>query len=252
MNELLSIDVGLLSVTLAALITALATGLGALPFAFTRTFSGPLLGVFSALAGGLMLAASHSLVSAGERRDPLLVLLGMGIGVMLILLAERWIARQGSPDVSQLRGANARKALLIIGVMTAHSFAEGIGVGVSYGGGAELGLLLTLAIAIHNIPEGLAISLILVPRGMGVWKAAGWSVFSSLPQPLMAIPAFLFVTTFEPFLPVGMGIAAGAMIWLVLAEMVPDSLKEIPARWTATAFVAAFMAMFTLQLVLEH
>ncbi|MFB6249459.1 MAG: ZIP family metal transporter, partial [Salinibacter sp.] len=54
---------------------------------------------------------------------------------------------------------------------------------------------------------------------------AGWSIFTSLPQPLMALPAFLFVLVFEPFLPIGLGLAAGAMIWMVFAELVPDALE---------------------------
>jgi zinc transporter ZupT len=62
-------------------------------------------------------------------------------------------------------GLDARKGLLIVGVMTTHSFTEGVGFGVSFGSGTDLGLFITLAIAVHNIPKGLAISLVLVPRG---------------------------------------------------------------------------------------
>ena len=86
--------------------------------------------------------------------------------------------------MGSLRGEDARKALLIVGVMTVHSAAEGIGVGAAFADGSTLGLLIAIAIAVHNIPEGLAISLVLVPRGTSVSAAAGWSIFSSLPQPL--------------------------------------------------------------------
>lgn len=65
---------------------------------------------------------------------------------------------------------------MVAGVMTAHSVSEGVGVGVSYGEGDTLGLFITTAIAIHNVPEALAIRLVLVPRGVSVWKAAGWSI----------------------------------------------------------------------------
>jgi len=68
--------------------------------------------------------------------------------------------------------------MLLVGVMTVHSFAEGVGVGVSFGGGESLAWVTALAIAIHNIPEGLAICLVLVPAGVRVLHAAGWSVFS--------------------------------------------------------------------------
>jgi ZIP family zinc transporter len=137
-----------------------------------------------------------------------------------------------------------------VAVMTGHSFSEGVGIGVSFGGGAALGIFITIAIAIHNIPEGLAISLVLVPRGVRVRAAAGWSVFSSLPQPLVAAPAFLFVEAFRPFLPVGLGFAAGAMTWLVLAELVPDARKELGVRGLVPWLAVSFAGMSLLQLAL--
>src|SRR6056297_2631043 len=176
---------------------------------FTREFSRYWLAMANAAAAGLMLAASHGLIQEGSQLNLGRTLAGILLGLALIFVANRLIERKDAVDVADLSGANARKALLILGVMTAHSFAEGVGVGVSYGGGEQLGVFITTAIAVHNIPEGLAIALVLVPRGVPVWQAAGWAVFSSLPQPLMAIPAYLFVTAFEPFLPVGLGLAAG-------------------------------------------
>jgi zinc transporter ZupT len=239
-------------VFVGASITAVATGLGALPFLFIRDVSDWWLGVFNAAAGGLMLAASHSLIAEGTGLGAARTLGGILVGLVLILLANTRIERGEGHDVAELAGADARKALLILGIMTAHSFAEGVGVGVSYGGGDELGIFITAAIAVHNIPEGLAISLVLVPRGTPIWKAAGWSIFTSLPQPLMAVPAFLFVLFFEPILPVGLGLAAGAMIWMVFAELIPDALEEASGPTVGAAVTLAFAALFAFQHFVLH
>jgi zinc transporter ZupT len=240
-------EINILTILFASGLTALVTGLGALPFLFIKNINRWWLSILHAGAAGLMLGASHNLVREGANLDPYRVLIGILLGLGLIVTADHFINRRGSVDVADLEGGDARKALLILGIMTAHSFAEGIGVGVSFGGGGKLGLFITAAIAIHNIPEGLAVSLVLIPRGTKVWKAALWSIFTSLPQPLMAIPAFLFVSTFEPFLPVGFGLAAGAMIWMVFAQLIPDALEDASARQVGIAVTLAFAALLAFQ-----
>jgi ZIP family zinc transporter len=241
----------LLTVFVAALVTALATGLGAVPFLFVRRMSRSWLGTSNALAAGFMAGASGGLLYQGASFGPGRTALGALAGVALLrAIRPLFGTDHESLHLGSLRGADARKAFLIIAVMTAHSFTEGVGVGVSFGGGEALGLLITIAIAIHNIPEGLAISLVLVPRGARVWQSAWWSIFSSLPQPLMAVPAFAFVEAFEPLLPVGLGFAAGAMLWLVGTELVPDALEEVDARTVALVTGAAAAAMLLLQALL--
>jgi len=235
------------SVALAAAVTAVATGLGAIPFFFVQGLSRKWLGLGNGIASGLMLGASFGLIVEGMAYSWLRVVAGILVGVFFITLSHHYLENHNRLEVGDLEGANALKALMIVGVMTLHSFAEGVGVGVSFGGGQSLGLLITTAIAIHNIPEGLAISLVLVPQGTSAWRAALWSVFSSLPQPLMAVPAFLFVTAFEPILPAGLGFAAGAMIWMVFAELIPDALEDTDSDQVALAVVLAFTAMVALQ-----
>ncbi len=235
------------TVFLAALATAIATGLGAAPFLFVREMSRWWLGIANAIAVGLMLAASFGLMVEGSAYSPGRTIAGILIGAVFIAVTHRLVAGHKDLHVGALRGADARKALMIVGVMTLHSMAEGVGVGVAYGGGDELGIFITTAIAVHNIPEGLAISLVLVPRGVGVGRAAGWSVFSSLPQPLLAVPAFLFVVAFEPFLPIGLGLAAGAMIWMALAELLPDALDDVASATVASTVTASIGAMLAFQ-----
>jgi zinc transporter ZupT len=209
------------------------------------------LGWSGGVASGIMLAASFRLINEGIGYDLLRTLGGVLLGLIFILLSQRWLSNHQDVHVGELQGASAVKALLIVGVMTIHSFAEGVGVGVSFGGGDDFGVFISLAIAVHNIPEGLAISLVLVPRGVSAWKAAGWSIVSSLPQPLIAVPAFLFVTAFQPFLPVGLGLAAGAMIWMVFSELLPDALEDAKKEQVATIATISVGLMILFQVLLE-
>lgn len=231
----------------AATVTAVATGVGALPFLFVTRLSRSIVGLAVAAAAGLMLSASHVLIAEAVNLSMWLALVGILIGLGLILLGNQALVGANDLEIADLSGAGARKAFLILGVMTAHSFAEGVGVGVSFAGQEGLGVFITTAIALHNVPEGLAIALVLVPQGTPVWKAALWAIFTSLPQPIMAVPAFLFAEWFSLFLPVGLGIAAGAMIWMVFAELVPDALKQISSTATGAAVTLAFTLMLGVQ-----
>ena len=232
----------------AALATALATGLGALPFAFTRRGIGRWLGPANAIASGVMLGASASMLIEGIQRSGERTAGGAAAGMVFVFLAYRLVGQSDELTVGALRGADARKALLIVGVMTAHSAAEGIGVGAAFGDTGAFGIVIATAIAIQNIPEGLAISLVLVPLGTRVRSAAGWSVFSSLPQPLLAVPAFAFVSQVEPLLPVALGFAAGAMVWMVGCDLLPTALREGPRRAVVLDAAVAFALMLALQL----
>jgi zinc transporter, ZIP family len=245
------VPVDTLSILVFATITAVATGLGAIPFLFTRTLSRRNLGLANALAAGLMIAASLGLLYEGAQHGVSLTALGALVGVGFVALSGRLLAGHGDLRLGSLEGADARRALLIIGVMTVHSLTEGVGLGVSFGDGEELGLLITLVIAIHNIPEGLAISLVLVPKGTPVWRAAAWSIFSSLPQPLLAVPSYLAVETFTPLLGAGLGFASGAMLWMSFHELVPEALEDAPRRQVVGVIALGVVGMMLLQYLLQ-
>jgi ZIP family zinc transporter len=242
------VHVEALAVLLAASVTALATGLGALPFFFVHGMSRSWLAFSNALAAGAMLGASAGLFWEGGVEGPTRTLAGAVVGAAFIAATRARLHHHPGLELGQLRGADAAKGILIVAVMTVHSLAEGVGVGVAFGGGEALGVFITTAIAVHNIPEGLAISLVLVPRGTRPLAAAGWSVFSSLPQPLMAVPAFLLVEWFRPVLPCGLGFAGGAMIWMVLTELVPDARLGMRTSGVVAIIAGATVAMVALQL----
>lgn len=229
-----------------ALLTAIATGLGAVPFALVGTVSRRAAAMANAVAAGLMLGASFSLVVEGSRWGRGATELGALIGVAFVLAAER-ILRDRALEFDGVAGASARRMLMIVAVMTVHSAAEGVAVGVAFGGTATLAAAITIAIAVHNVPEGLAITAVLRPGGVSVLRCAGWSVFSSLPQPLLAVPAFLFVEAFAPALPYGLGFAAGAMMFMVFEELLPEAYEEARRGVVAAIVSLAMVAMVVFQ-----
>ncbi len=237
----------IIRVFLYAMLTALATGLGALPFIFFKKVSREWLGYSNAVAAGLMLTASFTLIFEGLQFGLWKTVIGILAGLIFILFSDNWLGRQSDLSISNLKGADARKAIMILGVMTLHSFTEGVGVGVSFGEGQDLGLFITAAIAIHNIPEGLAISLVMIPRGMRVWTTALYCIFSSLPQPIMAVPSYVFVETFQPFLPVGLGFAGGAMIWMVFSEIIPEANQDTSSKRIGVIIAISVVLMIIFQ-----
>ncbi|MUW15070.1 ZIP family metal transporter [Halorubrum sp. CBA1125] len=225
-------------VFVAGVVTALATGVGALPFFFFESISDRGNVALWGFASGIMLSASlFGLVQEGlAEGTPVEIGVGMLAGVVLVVLAHD-VLLDADIDPREYAEADFKKLVLILGVLTVHSFPEGVAVGVAFAdlgleGGTELfgftvpllAVFMTVAISIHNIPEGTAISIPLRAMGVSKWKMVWWSVFSSLPQPVGAVIAFAFVRFAREFLPYGFGFAAGAMIYLVLTEFVPEAL----------------------------
>jgi ZIP family zinc transporter len=229
----------LVVVFLAGLVTALATGLGALPFLFFEEIGDRWTVALWGLASGIMVSASlFGLVDEGlAEGTPTEIAVGMAAGVILVVIAHE-VLLDADIDPREYEQADFTKLVLILGVLTVHSFPEGIAVGVSFAdlglaGGIELlgltvpvlAVFMTVAISIHNVPEGTAIAIPLREMGVSKGRMVWWAVFSSLPQPVGAVIAFAFVRTARAFLPYGFGFAAGAMIYLVLSEFIPEALS---------------------------
>ncbi len=231
-----------------ALVTDLATGLGALPFAFMRTMSSRWEGIAGAVAGGMMISAAvFSLADKALHRGSVWgVVGGMLAGAMFFVWSAR-LAEKNRWQIANLSEADSRQAVLMLAVLFVHSIPEGIAIGVGYATGEiEFGLLLAIAIAIHNIPEGIAVSLPLRAKGVSVSACTVYAILTSVPQPVFAVPAFLLVSFFQPLLPAGLGFAGGAMIYLVVAEMIPDSLARCSKRETAWGVLIGLLVMLLL------
>ncbi|PSQ19067.1 ZIP family metal transporter [Halobacteriales archaeon QS_8_69_26] len=245
----------LVLVFVAGLLTALATGLGALPFFLVEDIPDRWNVVLWGLASGIMVSASvfglvdEGLAEVGGGPVDALLAIGPGAlaGVALVVVGHR-VLEGAEVDPRQYEAADFRKLVLILGILTVHSFPEGVAVGVAFAdlgldsadavvlGGLSVPLLavfMTVAISIHNVPEGVAISIPLRAMDVGEWRMVWWAVFSSLPQPIGAVIAYAFVRLAREFLPFGFGFAAGAMVYLVATEFVPEALEtgaDLPNR----------------------
>jgi zinc transporter ZupT len=218
---------------------------------------------FSAVAAGMMIAASYSLFSEGcTYSDPqdtstlgagMRTAMGAMLGLVFILVTKRFLDRYEDLKVGGLGGTDARKALLIFFVMTLHSFSEGVGVGVSFGGvhGSELGVFISASLAVHNVPEGLAIAVVMLPRGATVLTAALWAISTSLPQPVMAVPAYLFVNHFIPLLPAGLGFAGGAMAFVAFFELLMEAIEETSVLTTCVTSLLSLASMLYMQAAIQ-
>ena len=244
----------------AALVTDLSTGLGAVPFFVLSRVGDRLEGLLTGGAAGMMAVASLTQL-AGEAMtlapgwsvwQPAL---GLAAGAAFFYVVVGWIERNEHLDIANLRGSGGAAAIMIVVAMTVHSLPEGVAIGVAYGGdfardslaaGGGFGLTIAAALAVHNVPEGLAISAALRGRGVGPWACLGWSIFSSLPQPIAAPPAALMVWLFEPLLPAGLGFAAGAMLFLVTHELLPESTRRVGPSSASLAFAGGCVAMLVL------
>lgn len=244
-------------------ISAISTGFGVLPLCFVTEMKEYWIGVSNAIAAGMMCAASYSLFLEGctfHDNDDVshlsaTVRTGIGclLGLLFILGTKTFLEKNDDVKLGSLSGADTRKILLIVFVMTLHSFSEGVGIGVSFGGehGNDLGVFISASLAVHNVPEGLAVAIVLLPRKVSKATAAIWCVVTSLPQPLMAVPAFMFVHSFLPLLPVGLGFAGGAMMWVALMELLLEAYEDTDILTTGVVSTLALAAMISIQRSIE-
>ena len=219
--------------TLTGVISCLATGLGAIPVHFVKNHSKFLRSFSSAFAAGMMISASvFSLAEEGialKTKIPLApyeVILGLLLGALFFWETAKLVERMHLDHHKLAQGVSQKGVLLFI-AMFVHSIPEGIAIGVGFAtGNFHFGLIMAIAIGVHNIPEGIAVSLPLKKGGSSTPRCAWASILTSLPQPILAAPAALLAWFFEPFLPLGLGFAGGAMLYLVVAEMLPEAIEE--------------------------
>ncbi|QDT35668.1 ZIP family metal transporter [Stratiformator vulcanicus] len=249
----------------AGIVASFACGLGVIPLMFGQESFKRRIGLGYGFAAGLMFSASvynlllPALQLAEGRVDRISSLLqvtaGLGLGAFFLWV----VGRQLTPENLQakwFKSMGGRTGLLVFIAMSLHSLPEGVAVGVGYAAETHhpemegWGFFLAMAIAIHNIPEGLAVALPMRAAGMSLPRCFWFAVATSLPQPIGAVPAALAVWLFEPLLQLLLGFAAGAMIFLVMDEIIPDALETRKRGEVAWSFLIGFALMALVQVAL--
>lgn len=206
--------------------TAIATGLGAIPVSRLGSRAAQLRPLLWGLTVGLMSVASvvGLLLPALDEGSTGSVVAGFLVGVAF-LLGSRRLLHGRDVHVGKLSGAGVRRSVLVFAVLLVHSLPEGFAIGTAYASEtAGLGLFVILAIALQNVPEGTSVAIPMDAAGFGrrqqFWAAVGTSV----PQPFGALIAFFLVKQIESLLPFSFAFAAGAMLALVVIELLPQAL----------------------------
>ena len=189
-------------------------------------------------------ASIFSLVDEGLRRGSAWeTVAGLLLGALFVAGLNRFVVARDW-QVSGLSVADSRRAVLFILAMFIQSIPEGLAIGVGFATGElRFGLLLGLAIAIHNIPEGIAVSLPLRAKGISLWRCAAYAIFTSLPQPVFGVPAFLVVSLARYLVPAGLGFAGGAMIYLAISELLVDAFELGSRQEMAWSFTLGLVTM---------
>jgi ZIP family zinc transporter len=229
------------------------TLLGTLPVLFIRQVNRRLMDGMMGAAGGIMVAAAcwSLLVPALEAGTIVQVLGGLLAGAATLWGMDQLVPHLHAefPEEAHREGPRVawRRSALLMAAITMHNFPEGLAVGLGFGSGnLSHALVLALGIGIQNVPEGLAIALPLRRDGMDRWKALWYGQLSAVVEPLAAVAGALFVTLGAAVLPFGLAFAAGAMLYVVVEELLPETTRSGHVDIATVGFIAGFALMMSL------
>ncbi len=233
----------------ASLLAGLATGLGALPVLLLRRTTEKLMAPLLGLAGGMMLAASlFSLLVPAVQAVAASAAPGLlGTLTALALLAggaamQQLDQRMPHTHVETIQPpAQSARLGLVVAAIAIHNLPEGLAVGVAAAAGVDHGM--SLGIALQNIPEGWIVASALVVMGIGPWRAAAIALATGLVEPLGGFFGVIASTLAGSALPIALASAAGAMLWVVSHELIPASHQAGRVGAGTAGLLAGFAVM---------
>jgi ZIP family zinc transporter len=249
--------------TIASFCAGAMTAVGALPVLFLGSLTARTEAVLMGFGAGVMLAASvFSLIlpgmaaaeriGHGEVAAALMVAAGLLVGAGAIAGLHRVVphehfvvGREGPPT------ARLARVWLFVLAITIHNFPEGLAVGVGFGGEDRTeGVALALGIGLQNMPEGLVVALALLTERYRRGQALAVATLSGLVEPLGGLFGAAAVSFAAPALPWGMAFAAGAMLFVISEEIIPETHRHGIEAFGTAGLLAGFSVMMLMDVTL--
>lgn len=258
------------SALLATLFTWGVTALGASLVFFFKTLSRGVLDPMLGFTGGVMVAASfwsllNPAIEMSERLYPAMpwmpAAVGFLLGALFIFVLDRFTPHLHiNFGVEETEGVKTKlhKTTLLILAITLHNIPEGLAVGVLFGAAAigmedatvSGALALAIGIGIQNFPEGIAVSMPLRRHGVSRWKSFWYGQLSAIVEPLAGVIGAVAVIYMQPLLPFALAFAAGAMIFVVVEEVIPETQRDRYTDRSVLGFIGGFLVMMILDVAL--
>ncbi len=254
-----------LSALIATTFTWLLTAGGASLVFFFKSMSRRALDGMLGFTGGVMVAASFwSLLapaiemSEGEGfAKAMPAAIGFTFGAIFLFGLDKFLPHlhiNFKPDEAEGVPTNWHRTTLLVLAITLHNIPEGLAVGVLFGGaaagieGASIGGAVALAIGIglQNFPEGLAVSMPLRRQGVSRFKSFWYGQLSAIVEPIAGVVGALLVMQIQPILPYALAFAAGAMIYVVVEEVIPETQRDKYTDIATLGFIGGFVVMMLL------
>ncbi|MGJ7579231.1 ZIP family metal transporter [Variovorax sp. RHLX14] len=248
---------------LGGLFAAFATALGTVPVLLSQQFSQRTYDTMLGFGAGVMLAAtSFSLVipalaaakagGAGSWGAGGIVGMGILIGAAALLTIDRLVPHEHFVKGLEGPAAKAMKRVwLFVLAISLHNLPEGLAIGVAYAGADPVGATaLATGISIQDVPEGMVVALALRSVGYGRVKSAGLGVLSGLVEPLAAVFGVLVIGISASLLPWGLALAAGAMLFVISHEIIPESHRQGHEAYATGGLMLGFVVMMLLDTAL--
>lgn len=260
----------ILAALYATLFTWALTALGASLVFLLKGMNRALLDGMLGFTGGVMVAASFwSLLAPGIELSPgegfikvIPAVVGFGLGALFLFGMDKILPHLHvnfkETEKEGIKTPWHRTTLLVLAI-TLHNIPEGLAIGVLFGGvaagfdGATIGGAVALAIGIglQNFPEGFAVSMPIRRQGVSKFKSFMYGQSSAMVEPVAAVIGAWAVMTFQPILPYALSFAAGAMIFVVVEEVIPETQRDKYTDVATLGFIGGFIIMMTLDVGLS-